>query len=552
MIVTCEKLKFVEGKVVDCTQDFEVDDFVVFTCPALYHRVKHKVEDFVVLDLRVLKAFENPRKVAKSLIASECVRSDLEVEAVETGRDVVYVGENLDLISDLALHCNLTVVTQDEDLIRNLYPYEIRVIKGFVKDVRGPIGDFEVVVDGVDLTNGKSVDVLRAGQVIVSKGFEGREVEGLYTDEYRGAFKVLANLDGYLKVKTLEIRWDVCGFMKSGLKGCDLCLSCPSNAISVDDLNRIIVDTTRCEGCGFCSSICFTSAIENRLLPEDVLIKKIDAIDNECDVLAFVCRRALSDLVDFKDLPSIAPILVPCINSVSEVHYLYAVLKGFRVLAIPCKCEKLRLDCFNIAKTTLNAFDFNCLEVCDWSNLKDVVKSLKREKVPKVSKIELKGENKRLRWLSLVECLMEHELKQSVFENKHFGKIVINDNCTLCNTCKNFCPTNAIRKDFEKILFTHALCIACGLCVKACPENAISLERVLDFGNLQEIVVFEDEMIRCPRCGKPHISKKAYERLKAITGMERSLLFCKECRPIVLLEGVYEDVVKDLRGMRDV
>jgi len=556
MILLCKKLgldvDLKDVRVVEnCDVDFEVDDdFVLFTCPALYHKVKDRVEDYEVLDLRVLKAFKKSSEVAKAVLASEVIRSDLEVEAIETGKDVVYVGDNVDLISELALHCNLTVVTQNDKTIKKLYPYEVRVVKGYVKDIKGTIGDFEVEVEGVDLVNGREVKTLKAGQIIYPN-YKG-DVEGVYTDEYRGAFKVLANLGGYLKIKTVEVNPDVCGVMKSGLIGCTHCLSCPTNTISVDKkFERITVNLAKCEGCGFCASICFTSAIQNKLLPSDTLLRKIDAVANvtECDILAFVCKRALGELSNFKDLPTIAPILVPCINAVSEVHYLYAVLKGFRVVAIPCNCKNLKLDCFEIAKQTLNAFGFDCIALANWSELKDVVKKLKKSKIPKVE-FELKGENKRLQWLSLVESLMVYEVKNPRFETAYFGKIKINENCTLCNACKNFCPMNAIRKEEGKILFTHALCIACELCVKACPENAIELEKVLDFENLQEVVAFEDEMIKCPKCGKPHISKRAYEKMKRLTGMEKALLFCKDCRPIILLEGIYEEIVKDIEELR--
>ena len=152
--------------------------------------------------------------------------------------------------------------------------------------------------------------------------------------------------------------------------------------------------------------------------------------------------------------------------------------------------------------------------------------------------------------MNIYDRLMVYPLQNPKFETRYFGRIRINDNCTLCNACKNFCPSNAIRKEENKIIFTHALCIACKLCVQACPEKAIEFENILDFENLQEVVVFEDEMIKCPRCGKPHISKRAYEKMKKLTGMEKSLLFCPQCRPLIILESVYEEVIKDIEEMR--
>ncbi len=548
-----EKLSYLDCQIVEsCDEDIEINslDFVIFTCPALYHKTKHN--NCEVLDLRVLKAFKNSEVVAKAILTSELVRAEREVEVVETGEDVVYVGDNLDIISELASNCNLTVITQNKETIKKLYPYEVRVVEGVVIDIKGKMGDFEVMVDGVDLTNGRRVDVVRAGQVIYPDWKKGRE--GIYTgNEYRGAFKALANLGSFIKLKTIVVNPDVCGVMKSGFPGCSLCFDCPTGSIELNEkLERVEVRFENCVGCGFCASICPLSAIENKLIPSDLIIEKIDAIADRFDggTLAFVCKNALGELEEFEGLPTILPIVVPCINAVSEVHYLYAVLKGFEVVAIPCDCKNLKLDCFEIAKMTLNAFGFGGLAVTTWNKLEETLKSLREEKKPGKIVDRIEGENKRLQWLNLVERLMIYPLQNPKVETKYFGKIRINDNCTLCNSCKNFCPSNAIRKVENKILFTHALCIACKLCVQACPENAIEFENVLDFEKLQEVVVFEDEMIRCPKCGKPHISKSAYEKMKKLTGMEKSLLFCPQCRPTIILESIYEEVIRDIEEMR--
>ena len=106
-------------------------EFVIFTCPGLYHQA-NKLDNYEVLDLRVLKAFKNPNDVAKALLISELIHTKKEIEVVETGEDVIYVGDNLEIIRELALHCNLTVITQNDKTIKKLYPYEIRVINGKV------------------------------------------------------------------------------------------------------------------------------------------------------------------------------------------------------------------------------------------------------------------------------------------------------------------------------------------------------------------------------------------------------------------------------------
>ncbi len=553
LILLCEKIgKCPEGEincrvVKSCDEDFDIDEeFIVFTCPALYHKVKHRLGDYRLLDLRVLRAFRNPDIVLHSLLHAESVSVEREIETVNVGNRILYVGENLELIEELSPHCELIVVTTDEDTIKKLYPYDIRAIRGVVEEIRGELGNFEVTLNGYDVISDKKVGKLKVDQIIYP-AFNGKIKEGIYTDEYYGGFKVLSNIYGYIRVIPVKINTDFCGHSKSGLSGCEFCLTCPS--IGSKDGN-IIIDINSCIGCGFCSSICPTSAIKNCLIPSDILIKKIDrVVDNtSTDTVAFVCEKALSHLTDFRNLPDIAPILVPCINSVSEIHYLYAALKGFNVVAIPCECNNLKKDCFDIANQTLNAFGFNCIEITRWDKLEETVKQLRKSKKPEMD-FNLKGKNKREIWMSMVESLLMHyDVKEREFKSNYFGKLKLNESlCTMCNSCINFCPTNAIRKENNRILFTHSLCIACKLCENACPENAIEVVKILDFGDLHERTLLEEEMIKCPRCGKEHISKRAYEKLKHLTGMEKALLFCKDCRPVVIFESLYNEVLADIK-----
>ncbi len=68
----------------------------------------------------------------------------------------------------------------------------------------------------------------------------------------------------------------------------------------------------------------------------------------------------------------------------------------------------------------------------------------------------------------------------------NFDPIINRQLCTLCETCMNICPMNAIyhhwphkddlSDDFMKIRLD--LCIGCGICASNCPSEAITLEKV--------------------------------------------------------------------------
>ena len=91
------------------------------------------------------------------------------------------------------------------------------------------------------------------------------------------------------------------------------------------------------------------------------------------------------------------------------------------------------------------------------------------------------------------------------------GRVTLNkDDCTGCGACAQEGTTGAltISTDEEtgifRLLFKYGVCVACGQCVRICPEQCLSVERVLEPDKINgETVLFEDEIIRCKRCGSP-------------------------------------------------
>ncbi len=51
---------------------------------------------------------------------------------------------------------------------------------------------------------------------------------------------------------------------------------------------------------------------------------------------------------------------------------------------------------------------------------------------------------------------------------------VISDACTACGSCKDSCPTEAIREGDPKYTIDPDECVDCGTCVEDCPADAIS------------------------------------------------------------------------------
>lgn len=51
---------------------------------------------------------------------------------------------------------------------------------------------------------------------------------------------------------------------------------------------------------------------------------------------------------------------------------------------------------------------------------------------------------------------------------------VISDACTMCGSCKEVCPVDAIAEGNPKYVIDPDTCIDCGACAGECPAGAIS------------------------------------------------------------------------------
>jgi len=594
-------------------------NMIVFGCPVLYHLSNYEgiVE---IIDLRnIWGLFEKPEKVASALINSSIIFEIPDTEAIETGNKVIYYGDNLELISLLSEHLDVTVICDDMSKAEELFPFRTRVIKSKgILNIDGKIGDFDVSVKGYDLAlNKEGVFTFNAGQLILPIEIANKNKQaGIYAygNEYTAAIKAITNSGGFSTFKPVDILHGLCGASKSGYEGCKLCLACPHGSISYSKgEKRILISTESCKGCGFCAAICPVSAIKYNYLSSTMLFEKIESVlainegkledsgketgddknrvdrknkedkDNkdktstsitkslsEKHPIAFICEESLEELYKLcknhisdstdtgKKAQTILPAIVPCINCLNEVVYLYASLRGAKVVIIPHKDHRHVFKNLDIANKILKAFGLTPIDAITFEKLFESPNSKGIEKTPTsdtrmyapIDMAELNGlknttaiTNKRELLIQIIKIMSEHfSIKKPEIETDLFGIIQINNNCTACMACSYFCPSGAIKNEKGVIYFNHLLCIACSLCENACPENAISLSRLLDLSQTDRKEIYRDELIKCPSCGKEHIPKSMYEKLKAVG--EYSILFCSECRPKVILEQIYEEATK--------
>jgi NAD-dependent dihydropyrimidine dehydrogenase PreA subunit len=82
----------------------------------------------------------------------------------------------------------------------------------------------------------------------------------------------------------------------------------------------------------------------------------------------------------------------------------------------------------------------------------------------------------------IVLPLILKERKRVLLAPSRFLPKVDADKCTLCQTCVEACPVDALSMDNggaeEKVAVEEDLCIGCGQCAYQCPEEAIALKEV--------------------------------------------------------------------------
>ena len=166
---------------------------------------------------------------------------------------------------------------------------------------------------------------------------------------------------------------------------------------------------------------------------------------------------------------------------------------------------------------------------------------LKQHKQPVSEFEEIHQERREVNFLRPEGEISRRELLKLV---SPFGMVTLDSSrCTGCGLCALDCPTRALtvasneEADVYQLLFKHGLCIACGKCIEVCPEQCLYLERTLDLDRLNRpaTVLFDDQIARCPECGRPVASKAMINSIKAkvpVAGQFTASQFelCPECK----------------------
>jgi ferredoxin len=482
------------------------------------------------------------------------------------GRDETAV-EAGNLLKD---HLDVTVLIEPPAAIVPPRTTDFPVAKGKVRNARGHLGAFEVMVDDF----AQAAPSSRGAMAFGPSRNNTRSSCDIILDLTGGtAFFPAADLrDGYLRAdpgspaamlqavlkardltgtfeKPRYVTYDakLCAHSRSQSVGCTRCLDlCPTSAITPDG-DGVAIDANVCAGCGQCAAACPTGAASYALPPEDALMRRLRAMliayreaDGEQAIVLLHDDSHGAPLIDalarFGDgLP--AHVLPFAVNEITQVGleviaaaFAYgAGAMRFLLRARPRHDITGLMRTIALADPILTGLGFGAgriatIETDDPESLVAALRTIPfMPPAPRPASFRPVGRKRDVLRFALGELHRAAPAPVDIIalpEGAPFGAVEIDvGGCTLCLSCVSACPTGALRDDPERpmLRFVEDACVQCGLCQATCPEYVVTLKPQLDFGAARAParILKEEEPFCCIRCNKPFGVKSTIERVAA-------------------------------------
>lgn len=351
------------------------------------------------------------------------------------------------------------------------------------------------------------------------------------TSGLAGKLEGLARLIGTInKPRYFSFDEALCAHDRQGVAGCRRCLdACPALAIATGK-DGIAIDPYLCRGCGSCTLVCPTGAVRYaRPRPRTSLEEIATVLDPLPDhpgamapVLAIQVGEALAGI------PEGTPRLqVPALGSVGmELWFAALALGASRVLIVrsgllPPTTARLIEEQVDLTWRLLKAIGeapervrlVNNPADLDWKGLANPWPAADFGPLTKAR------DKRGLLFAALAHLarhLPQRQATVALADDAPLGSIAIDaQRCTLCHACVQLCPTGALRKPGEALVFLESACVQCGLCVNGCPERALTAEPGfapdLDLTGAEVILKPASEMFCCVECGTPFAARSLVE-----------------------------------------
>jgi ferredoxin len=406
------------------------------------------------------------------------------------------------------------------------------------------------------------------------------------------AVQQLTQLVGeFEKPKYFEYKEKICAHSRSEITGCTKCIDvCSTQAISSDlGGNRVKVEPHLCMGCGGCATVCPSGAMTYAYPRVSDMGARIKAVlqtyreaggegacllfHNTTDGRELVARLGRRG----KGLPAhVIPLEVFHVASLGLDLMLGSIALGaarFAVLSAGSEPagyhealqRQMRLAQEIVSGLGLGEGQFDLIQADDPARLEAAMWAAGSRRTLSPATFNLTNDKR-----ATLDFVFDHLLRHAPARKEEialpadapYGAVVVDkQKCTMCLACVGACPEGALidAKDKPQLRFIERNCVQCGLCVKTCPEDAISLQpRLLLAGSAtQPVVVNEDKVFACVRCGKPFANQRIIDnmlnRLTAHSmfqepGALRRLQMCADCRVTDMFEKENDLTIFDVTG----
>lgn len=395
---------------------------------------------------------------------------------------------------------------------------------------------------------------------------DDRWVHGIRTG-IAGAVKRAARMRARPEV---TVDHSTCAVGTAENEGCSACESaCPNDAISISlgHDGGVSIEPDRCVACGTCVSVCPTASIEpTRVYDVEATARVVDAAlepmaeagsgsrfpwgaDSTPFGVAFVSEAiapAFRTTMASRAVPPIIPIEVPNVLSVPDAATIYAIARGASGVLLASDPDRATDPVQEAAREANRALsDLGLGErvrvsyTTDPDNLAGIMAETVGDTVDSVPVDRVESRSRHTLGFSASASLAAgHGSSAETVAVPGSGSVSVEEaGCTLCSTCHDACPTNALEQTTDTLFFDPEACVGCGLCATSCPEDVVSVSQAMAIGDgtipEREILV-EKEMVECKSCGEPFASKDGLDAMRdqidddVVEGID--LEVCPSCR----------------------
>jgi len=493
------------------------------------------------------------------------------------GRTLV-VGSSLQALSwadHLSTSLPVTLVLLDNvDVGERLYP----VFVARTVALAGWLGAFDArwQAPGQPVEQGKFdlvLDLCPSPLISTHQNPHGYYAPGMDEGERRAAAAEMMEMIGdFEKPKYFAYKERLCAHSRNQLKGCTACVDICSAKAIVSDGDKVKVNPYLCAGCGACSTVCPTGAM-NYAYPSaahtgsriKAALRAYAEAGGQDPVLLLHGEggapliEAIADEVPGR----VIPMALHHTASVGIDVWLAALsygVAGITVMMTQAEASQYAAALetqMGVAQAVLDGLGyagphFQLLRVANPQELGLALQHAPRGETPAQAATWNLAQDKRNTLDYALEHLFTHARQQpqavELPAGAPFGAIVVNKaTCSLCMACVGACPTSAVMDTptAPQLRFVEQNCVQCGLCANTCPENAITLVPRMAFGATRKEtrVLNESQPFHCIRCNKAfgtlHMIQNMIGRLSqhsAFAGNLDRLKMCGDCRVIDMMQ----------------